>query len=244
MPYPALEDAELRIRRGQTSLTIAAPGVGKSQLLANIAHRSGAPTMYWSADTDADDVRHRALALWTGFTVHEVERYERDPAWAEFLAEKLEYGSHIDWKFDPLITLKLLAEYLLAFASTHGEFPHLAVVDNLSNVVTVQAQEMEQQKEFIAGVQRLARETNTHIAMLAHAKGEYESGTRPIPKSGSLGNLFKLPETGITLCKAGDRLEVYVVKNRSGKDDPSAQHPITLNTDLARATILGFRGQA
>lgn len=244
MPFPALEQAEVRIRRGQTSLTIAAPGVGKSQLWANIAHRAGVPTMYWSADTDEDDVRHRALALWTGWPVHDVEKLEREAGWAAQLAAALANGDHVEWVFDPLIVAKTVAERMLAYVEVHGEFPHLAVVDNLSNVVTDQGREMEQQKEFISQMQRLARDTRCHIAMLSHAKGEYETGTRPIPKSGSLGNLFKLPETGLTLCRGGESLEVYVVKNRSGRDDPSAARPIVLGTDLARATILGYRQTA
>jgi hypothetical protein len=83
---------------------------------------------------------------------------------------------------------------------------------------------------------------NTHIAMLGHVEGKYESGTVPIPKDGVLNKLFKLPEVGLTLYKHGeDRLGVNVVKNRGGPMDPAAKHPILLPVDLSRATVMGFR---
>lgn len=244
MPYPQLEKAGLRLRRGQTSLTVAAPGVGKSQLFQNICHRCSEPTLYFSADTDKHDVTARALAMWSGKTTDDIDQMMDDPAWSEWLNDQLERSAHVDWVFDSHISAEMVGERLLAFVEKHGEYPHLLVLDNLSNTVTNTADELAEMKAVVTAMQGLARPTLTHVAMLAHAKGEYENGAKPIPQGGALNNLMKFVEVGITLHRAdesGMSLGVNLVKLRSGNSDPSAKHPIYLDVDLARATVGGYR---
>lgn len=244
MPYQVLERLGLRLRRGQLSLTVAAPGVGKSQLWLNLAERAGVPTVYWSADTDQHDVVTRATALWSGHTTAEIEVNRGDPAWVAHYDSILTNGNHVDWIFESSITPKHVGERMLAFAEVHGEFPHLFVVDNLSNTVQHQSDELAEQKEVMTAMQRLARETQAHIAILAHAKGEYDSGSKPIPQAGALNNLFKLPEVGLTLHRADDAgllLGLNVVKNRGGQADPGAKRPVQFEVDYARATVKGAR---
>jgi hypothetical protein len=247
MPYPALENFGLRLRRGQVSLTVAAPGVGKSQLWNNLAQRMGVPTVYWSADTDQHDVMMRTIALWSGSTTADVERNISEPSWAEHYGRTLTAGAHVEWVFDSSITPRVVGERMKAFAEVHGQYPHLFVVDNLSNTVQNQADELSEQKEVMVAMQRLARESDAHISILAHAKGVYDSGDKPIPQSGALNNLFKIPETGLTLHRAdaaGNHLGLNVVKNRGGKADPGAQHPIRFEVDYSRGTVAGFRRAA
>lgn len=243
MPYPVLENAGLRLRRGQTSLTVAAPGVGKSQFWANIAHRSKAPTLYWSADTDQSDITIRSFALHLGLTTKDVEEKLLDDAWREWVFDHLgDSADHIEWVFDSPILGKQVGERAKAFAELHGQYPHLMVLDNLSNAVTNPADEYAEIRLIQTAAQHLARETNTHIAILHHAKGEYDAGNKPIPQSGGLQNPFKIPEVGITMYRPdGDlRLAVNLVKQRGGKSDPAAKHPISLSIDFSRATVLGY----
>lgn len=242
MPFPALERAGVRLRRGQTSMTVAAPGVGKSQLWANLAHRCGAPTLYWSADTDQHDVTVRSLALWSGKTAADIDATMYDPSWQGYVRQWFDRGSHIEWVFEPSITAGGVADRVSAFAEKHGEYPHLVVVDNLSNTVQNQADEYAEQKTVMAAMQRMARDINAHVAMLHHAKGEYDSGMKPIPQSGSLNNMFKLSELGLTMYRLEDdrRRAVNVVKNRGGQSDPAAKHPIFMDVDFAKAQILGW----
>ena len=243
VPYPALGNFGLRLRRGQLSLTIAAPGVGKSQLWHNIAHRMGIPTIYWSADTDSHDALMRATALWSGHTTEQVEKNSAEESWRDLYAEMLQQSSHIDWIFDPAIIPRLVGERLNAFAEMRGEYPHLLVVDNLSNTVENTSDEFSEQKAVMVAMQKLARETKAHVAVLAHAKGQYEDGDKPIPQGGSVNNLFKLPEIGLTLHRAdpmGGYLGLNVVKNRGGQADPTASRPLTFQVDYARGTVHGF----
>jgi hypothetical protein len=243
MPYPALAARGLKIRPGQTSLTVAAPGVGKSQFWANLAHRMRVPTLYWSADTDQSDVTMRTLALHCGLTVAEVEANLTDDSWREWMFEKLGHqADHIEWVFDSPITGRHLGERLNAYAALHGEYPALTVVDNLSNTLQTDQDEYQQIKAVQTQFQALARETKSHIASLHHAKGEYDSGTKPIPQSGGLQNPFKIPEVGLTLYRPDEdnRLAVNIVKIRGGRSDPAAKYPISLSIDFARAAVLGF----
>jgi len=243
-PYPLLERAGLYLRQGQTSLWIAASGVGKSQMLNNLAQRMCVPTLYWSADTDQNDVLLRTAALWSGSTTEVIEQRLHEPAWRDYYARVVEKSAHVDWVFDSAITPPVMSDRLRAFAEVHGRYPALAVLDNLSNTVQNQSDEWSEQKEVMVGMQRLARETGCHIAVLAHAKGEYESGLKPIPKNGSLNNMFRTPEVGVTLHRAsedGKHLGLCVVKNRSGKDDPGAHRPLVLEVDFSTATVKGFR---
>lgn len=243
MPYPALEKAGLRLRRGQTSLTVGSSGTGKSQLWANLCQRGGYPSMYWSADTDRHDVTVRTIALHSGETTERVDAMLDDRSWDAWVEKTLSHGRHVDWIFDSHIAPKPLGERMLAFAEKHGEYPHLLVVDNLSNTVTNQDNEFPEQKTMIIAMQQLARDTGTHIAILTHAKGEYENGTKPIPMAGVLNNLFKYVEVGITLHRMDDdqTLGVNLVKLRSGKSDAGAKHPVAMQIDLARATVKGYK---
>lgn len=244
LPNPFKQiDKAVKFYRGQTSLTVAASGVGKSQLWANLSQRIGAPTQYWSGDSGRETITVRTLAMWSGYTCDQAELYRRDPSWEPQWEQALSQSRHVDWAFDTPIKAKAVGERLWAFAEKHGEFPHLFVVDNLSNTVENIGDEFAEQKQVMTQMQQLARETGTHIAMLHHAKGEYESGTRAIPKTGSMNNLFKIPEVGLTIHRPGGvegKLAVSVVKNRSGRDDPLAERPIILNVDLSRATVYGF----
>lgn len=241
LPYPQLHKAGLRVRRGQMSLTAAASSVGKSQLWNNIAQRMNAPSVYWSADTDAHEVLMRSLAMWSGATTEDVERNRREKSWADYYTKLLKQGSHVEWIFESAVTPEGVSERLGAFAEVHGEYPHLFVIDNLSNAVENQQDALALEKDFVIGMQQLARRTHAHIAVLAHVKGEYENGTKPIPKNGVLNNLMKWPELGLTLYAPRDgEIGVCVVKNRGGKSDPAAQHPIRLSVDFGRATVGGF----
>jgi replicative DNA helicase len=241
MPYPALSNRGFLLRRGQTSLTVAAPGVGKSVLWLNLALRMRVPTMIWSADTDQHDVTMRTLAALTGYTMREAEQYvdESTPGFnpRALLAE----ADHISWVFEPDINDVHVQERLKAFAEVRGLYPELVVIDNLSNTVQNQLDEYAELRQVTRVMQRIARATNAHVAMLHHALGEYENGDKPIPQGGALGKLAKIPEQMLTLFRAGDdQLGVAIVKNRSGKADPSGRSSALLPVDYSRASVFGF----
>lgn len=227
------------------SLTVAAPGVGKSMVWLNLAVRMDIPTLYWSADTDQHDVMMRSLALITkGQTTDIDEWYGSSEKTKAYYDDALRGVDHIDWIFDSAIPAERVAERLSAFAELHGEYPHLVVLDNISNAVQHQSDSFAEQNEFVVEVQKLARFTRSHFAILAHAKGEYENGSKPIPQGGVLNNLAKLPEVVLTLHRAnsdGSELGLNVAKNRGGRADPSAVRPVILPVDYSTAYVGGAK---
>lgn len=246
VPYPQLANAGMRVRRGQTSLTVAAPGAGKSQLWCNFAQRMQVPTLFWSADTDQADVTARSIALWLGQEVTDVEAKLQDLTWREYLFERLgERSDHISWVFDPTITDRGVEDRLEAFAEINGRYPHLVVLDNLSNTVADPEREYAEIKGVMAGMQRLARTTNAHVAVLHHSTGKFENGTTPIPQDGASQNPFKTVELGLTLYRPQPNvLAINIVKNRGGESDPKALRPICLPVDFSRAQVLGYSQEA
>lgn len=242
LPYRALTQRGVRIRPGQTSLTVAAPGAGKSQFWANVAQRMGIPTLFWSADTDQADVTCRTIAMWLGIEATTVERNIVDPGWRKHYFERLEgRADHIEWVFDSAITPVGAAERANAFAEVHGDYPALIVIDNLSNAIGDSEKEYSEVKKVMVAAQLLARETRAHVAVLHHATGAYEDGTKPIPQGGASQNPFKVVELGLTMWRPyPTTLAIGIVKNRGGDSDPGAKNPVLLEADFARATVGGW----
>lgn len=242
IPYPALVAAGVRIQPGQTSLTVAAPGAGKSQFWANLAHRMHYPTLFWSADTDQHDATARTLAMWLGIPATEVEQKLGDETWRPWMFEKLgTRADHIDWVFDSHIEALVVGQRMDAFAEIHGKYPALVVIDNLSNVIIEPENEFAEIKTFMSLMQKLARNSKAHVAVLHHSTGKYEDGTVPIPQGGAAQNPFKTPELGLTLWRPQPtRLSVGIVKNRGGFSDPGAKHPVNLDVDFSRSLVAGY----
>lgn len=241
-PYRTLAEAGVHLRRGELSLTAAAPTVGKSQFWLNVALRMGVPSLYWSADMPPEDVTTRTLAMHLNLPVTAVRENlpkERDREW---MFEQLGGRSdHIEWVFDPVVTIQAAEERLEAFAELHGEYPHLFVVDNVRNAIDDKASEYAETDEILSGLQVLGRESKAHTAALTHVKGAYEDGHKPVPMSGPIQNAFKRPTLGLTMHRPQDTLwylGVNVVKTREGVSDTAAERPVFLSIDYSKSQVL------
>jgi hypothetical protein len=202
----------------------------------------GVPCAYFSGDTDRHDVTMRLLAALSGYDTRQVEQFLSDRTPGFDATTILRGADHIQWAFEPTITGEYVTERLRAFAEVHGEYPALTVIDNLSNTVQNKSDEYAELRQVVQVMQRIARATGSHVAMLHHATGEYEDGSRAIPQSGALGKLAKIPECMLTLHRAGEgRVGVAVVKNRSGPADPSGRTHATLNVSYPQSLVMGFR---
>jgi hypothetical protein len=239
-PYKALAARGLYFRPGQASLTVAAPGVGKSLFWLNYALRAGQPCLYLSGDTDRHDVTIRLLAATSGYENSQCEQFAGGGVAGFDPAALLRHADHIQWVFDASLPAEYIVERLAAYREMHGEYPALVVIDNLRNTIDGD-DEFREMRQATVAIQKLARLTGSHVATLAHATGEYENGDKPIPQGGVAGKLSKDPEAVITLYRYGQgQLGVIVAKNRSGRPDPAAQAPIVLNIDYSRSSLYGF----
>lgn len=231
--FKQLEVLGAKIRRGQVTLVAAAPGGGKSAIATHIAvnadytgYGDGVPTLYFSADTDRMTLGTRVAAGVLQKSLDDTEALitsNDEDTWAA-LAQATD---HITWNFDPAPSLNDIDAEVELYSVVHGEYPHLIVIDNLQNVTGADGEGAQQhivQDRVIEWMCQIARQTGAAVIILHHVKGMYEDGITPIPFSGLLNNPGKRPRLVLTLYRQDENiLGICVVKNTSGRADPSAQ---------------------
>lgn len=241
--FKGLANLGFHFRRGQLHLIAAGPGTGKSAFTANLVFKAGAPCFYFSADSDAFTQYVRVGAIATGFTTIEVEQLIADGN-TDSLNAVLQGHAHIRWNFNASPTLDVIEEELQAYADLYG-WPHVVVIDNVTNIVDETAAEGHQGLEQINDyLHELARATGAAVIGLHHVTGPYNDGVDPIPLSGIKGQIGRVPEGILTIHKAGNefeglRLNVSIVKNRGGKADPSGMTFAELDWQPERMAISG-----
>ena len=233
-PFQTLAANGIWLREGQMSLVLAAPGVGKTLFAHNFALHSRVPSLYFSADSDQFTVYLRTAAILSGNELEVVEEQLQDERWAAYYRQLVAGSDHIDWQFDPHITVERVTLHTRAYREKVGEDPGLIVIDNLSNAVEDMSDQYTEMQELCREFHRGARATRAHLMVLTHVTGQYEDGDRAIPLSGALGKVGKYPEQVFSLHRADDQtLGFTVPKNRGGKGHGSTY----LLVDYERATI-------
>lgn len=242
MPWPSLSEHRIAFRRGQASLLAAAPGGGKTILALAYAIESRVPTLFVSADTDLATMATRAAAAVLGWSQDQVEGAGLDSAEVQ---DALESVGHIRWSDDNQPTLEDIYLETKAYAEVFGDFPQLIVIDNL---IDVQASR-EADKDWagtrasVDGLKKLARESEAHVLILAHATGKYEDGNQPIPLGGLEWKPGKNVELVLTMhWGEGRELRICAVKNRSGRASADGSLQAVLYADLAYCSIHDPRG--
>lgn len=212
-----------------------------SALVQNIVQRGNdeghrLPTLYFSADSDATTMFTRSAAMATGYEMGEVERLMEEGG-QEMLEERVRQASaHVQYSFQSTLDYDAIEDELQAYALVHGSWPQVIVADNLMNIDSGFEDEFRGLGEASFFLLNIARDTGAAVIALHHVGGEHEGGGAPIPLSGLRGKVSKLPALILTLHRA-DGMRVSVVKNRSGKADPSGNYGVSLRADLARMTI-------
>ena len=236
----------VHIRQGQLTLIAAAPGVGKSLISLTEAVRAGVPTFYASADSDEFTMYVRTAAMVTGWTVDDCESAIRGNAEGRRTIEAdLENVSHIRWSFEPAIDYNDLEEHLEAFAGAYGEWPKLIVVDNLRDLTHPEGE--SSLAETCKYLKVVARLTGAAVVALHHVTGEYDDGNKPVPLSGLMEKVSKIPEVILTLDRnpqavtfdGRQHLIVRPVKNRGGRADPSGAWGLPISADMERMKLEG-----
>lgn len=233
-PVRAIRELGFVQRRGQLSLIVAAPGVGKSLVALHVALRAGVPCLYLSADTDRSDQGERAMCLLAGVTMNEVKD---DPD--RYLPVLAQIPRDVRFEFDSAPTASNLKEMCDAYRMVFGYFPHLVVVDTIGKIWSDVGDENARNKEAVDNCQGLARYTGAHVMAAHHATKGYDSGDKPIPLDGLMSGTSKVPEQILTMWRSGaDTIALSPVKNRSGPSDPTAMHMRAfLQIDFTRVAI-------
>jgi hypothetical protein len=227
--WSALDHKGTQLRRGQLALICAGPGTGKSAFVLAYALKSKAPTLYFSADSDAFTQLSRSVSILSGWPLDKSTRAVRKADLGEVAADLDDIPIRFNYKASP--SLDVLEESLEAYNALYEDYPALIVVDNVTNVRT----EAGDGDDPFSGLESLmdylhemARETGSCVVGLHHVTGPHNDGDKPIPLSGIKGQIGRVPELILTLHRVPnefgpDYLNVSTVKNRGGKSDPSGQ---------------------
>jgi len=224
---------------------VAGPGTGKSALALNIGLAFGKdhPGMYYSADSDAFEQSVRAFSILTGSDRPVGERFARgllEPG-EEDLVELVQ-DVPLRFNYDASPTLDTISNTMDAFEELYGEYPHYAIVDNVTNVQNGTSDNAENPfgglETFMEYLNTLARNSQTCVIGLHHTLGAYNDGMRPIPLSGVKGQITRVPPQVLTLFRPTDgQIGVSVVKNRGGRADASGNRYALLDFEGRSTTI-------
>lgn len=235
-PWPSLATHRVSFRRGQVSLIAAAPGGGKSTFALAYAIYSGVPTLFVSADTDLATMAVRAAAAVLGWTQAAVEPRMHTPE----VQAALESTEHIRWADDNQPTVADIYAEVQAYTEVYGACPQLVVVDNLIDVQAERGSDKDWSgtRAVVDGLKKLARESEAHVLVLAHATGRYENGDEPIPLGGLEWKPGKNVELVLTMhWGEGRELRLCPVKNRTGKASAKGTLFVPLYADLDYCSI-------
>ncbi|MFI8815737.1 MULTISPECIES: AAA family ATPase [unclassified Streptomyces] len=223
---------EVEFRRGEFSLVAAGPGTGKSLFALNLVLFGSSPVMYYSADSNAATQLTRATSILTGDPVRDVKRKLLADEFGEYAAY-LAKRWWLRFNYEARPTLKVIETDLRSYFEIFGMFPHLIVVDNITNVAGDTPVEdagsyaigLESMCEYMSD---MARYTGAHVLALHHVTGEHSDGLNPIPLSGVKGKIARVPALVLTIHKEidgmdGKVLHISPVKNREGFEDSSGQ---------------------
>lgn len=234
--FEALEEAGLKLIRGQLVLIAAGPGVGKSAFTLTLAMKSKVPTVYFSADSDSATQASRALSIATGMPTAMSSEIVLEGL-LDTYNEHLRQPIHFDYDASP--SIDHIENVLEAYKQIYDHYPELIVVDNITNVrkETDEDAPFEGLEALMDYLHTVARNTGACVVGLHHVTGSFNDADKPVPLSGIKGQIGRVPEVILTLHKSKlmgfdgdyDQLNVSIVKNRSGRAEPSGHNYVSLS---------------
>jgi hypothetical protein len=222
-PYPIFANRRAVFRRGAMQLIAGPPGSMKTVLTLNIVRNMKVPTLYFSSDSDDFTIASRLLARETGETTDMAEVWLRENQ--DAASRALRVYDHINFCFDPAPTLDKMWMEAEAFREIHGDYPEHTVIDILMDVDTGGEGGVDMNFwTLMADLKVYAREQQTSLTLVHHTSEAVKGEPCP-PRSAIMGKANQLPTLILTL--NGNSIENYidvaVVKNRFGPQDPSGR---------------------
>jgi len=229
----------IRFRRGQMTMIAGQPNAGKSLLALFMAVNMKVPTLYISADTDAYTTAIRASAMVTGHTINTVEEAFITGDGKDFYESELSSINHLQFDFAPSPTLDEIDLSIRAYAEAYGEYPHMIIVDNAMNVVSMHNDEWSGLREIAKAMHHIARETDSAVLLLHHTSEAEGKPNMPPSRKAIQGKISMLPEMILTVALVPDTGEyrVAAVKNRFAKHSATGEQFVTLWSDASRMTL-------
>jgi len=237
--FPPLAAEGIRFRRGQLTMIAGQPNAGKSLLALYMAVQMKVPTLYISADTDGYTTAIRSAAMVTGHRVSSVEEAFASGTGQDFYGQELESIKHLQFDFAPSPTLDEIDLSIRAYAEAYGEYPHLIIVDNAMNVVSLHNDEWSGLREIAKAMHHIARETQAAVLLLHHTTENEGRPDIPPARKAIQGKIAQLPEMILTvaLVPFTGEFRVACVKNRFAKNSADGSQYVTLWADASRMLL-------
>jgi hypothetical protein len=222
------------------------PGAFKSTLALNLLVRwaqQGVYGLYFSADADEFTTAKRAAAILTQRPVETVETGLRSASGAHY-QRALMAMDHTRWVYTAA-DIDEIDRHMRGFEAVYGSFPHVVFIDNLLNMSGGASEDWTAAREMIRELDILARSAECHVAVLHHtSETGYSPGIPPARKE-ILGKLSQFPRLILTLGSFGSTMNVAVVKNSNGPDDPTGKtfFPMILDAERCSVADSGFYQQ-
>ena len=215
------------------------PNAGKSFIALWMAVQMKVPTLYISADTDGYTTAIRAAAMITGHRVSSVEEAFISGNGDDFYGEQLETVKHLKFDFSPSPTLDEIDLSIRAYAEAYGEYPHMIIVDNAMNVVSLHNDEWAGLREVAKAMHHIARETEAAVLLLHHTTENEGRPDIPPARKAIQGKISQLCELILTVALVSDTGEFRVacVKNRFAKNSADGSRYTTLQADASRMSL-------
>jgi len=241
--FPSLQSEGIRFRRGQLTMIAGQPNAGKSLIALWLAVQMKVPTLYISADTDAYTTAIRASAMATGHQVSTVEEAFLTGMGKDFYTQELASISHLQFDFAPSPTLDEIDLAIRAYGEAYGEYPHMIIVDNAMNVVSMQGDEWSGLREIAKAMHHIARETDAAVLLLHHTSEAEGKADMPPSRKAIQGKIAQLPEMILTvaLVPHSGEFRVAAVKNRFARHSATGDHFVTLWADASRMSMYSDR---
>jgi predicted ATP-dependent serine protease len=241
--FPSLANEGIRFRRGQLTMIAGQPNAGKSLIALWMAVQMKVPTLYISADTDAYTTSIRAAAMTTGHQVASVEEAFRTGEGKDFYTEELSSISHLQFDFAPSPTLDEVDLAIRAYGEAYGEYPHMIIVDNAMNVVSMHNDEWSGLREIAKAMHHIARETEAAVLLLHHTSENEGRPDLPPSRKAIQGKISQLPEMILTVALVSQTGEfrVAAVKNRFAANSADGSRYVTLWADASRMSMYSDR---
>ena len=237
--FPSFVQEGIRFRRGQLTMIAGAPNAGKSLIALWMAVQMKVPTLYISADTDGYTTAIRAASMITGHRTDTVEEAFASGAGQDFYGEELESVKHLQFDFAPSPTLDEIDLAIRAYGEAYGEYPHMIIVDNAMNVVSMAGDDWSGLREIAKAMHHIARETEAAVVLLHHTSEAEGKPDLPPSRKAIQGKIAQLPEMILTvaLVPHSGEFRIACVKNRFAKHSATGDNYLTLWADAGRMTI-------
>lgn len=245
---------------GSVHLFAGVAGTFKSMVTMAAVINMGVSTFVFSTDSDDLTMASRLLSVATGrpSTETRIMALRQPEAASRILADK--YG-HIKWSFDSDQDGDGIWHHLYAYATRHGDWPRLIVVDILSDVTFENAEsEWTALRSSMKQLNIVARETNAAVILVHHASEAARTNDMyPCPgREAIMGKDPRHPVLMVTFGKDSQGvLHAACVKNRHDKADATGRTTFRMSVDpatskvgdwteqhrvLAAASAVGWRG--